>query len=56
MFRVADRLHCTPMEAAAAPKFWQEAALAAIAAENGAAVEKQKAADRKAKAQRRMGH
>lgn len=55
MFRVADRLHCTPMEAAAAPTFWREAALAAISAENGAAVERQKAADRKARQRRQMG-
>lgn len=43
------------MEAAAAPKFWQEAALAAISAENGAAIEKQKAADRKARQRKQMG-
>jgi hypothetical protein len=53
--RAADRLHCTPWELLKQGRFWQEAALAAISAENGAAVERQKAADRKAKAARRMG-
>jgi len=52
MFRVADRMHCTPMEAAAAPLFWREAALMALSAENGAANEKQRQAERKSKAAR----
>ncbi len=54
MFRAADRLHCSVMEAAAAPLFWREAALMAIRAENGAAAERQKSADRKARMQRQM--
>ncbi len=55
MFRVADRLHCTPQEAASAPLYWRQAALMAISAENGAAAEKQRAAERKARAARKMG-
>lgn len=55
MFRAADRMNCTPMEAAAAPTFWREAALMALSAENGAANEKQRQAERKAKAARARG-
>jgi len=53
--RAADRFHCPPWEILARGKVWVELALAAISAENGAAVEKKRAADRRAKAARRMG-
>lgn len=54
ILRVADRLHCSAPEAAALPRFWHEAALAAISAENGAERERQKAAERKARMARAM--
>lgn len=53
--RAADRFHCPPWEILERGRVWVEMALAATSAENGASVEKQKAADRRAKAARRMG-
>jgi hypothetical protein len=47
-------MHCSVMEAASAPLFWREAALMALSAENGAAVEKQKSAERKARMRSKM--
>lgn len=46
---VADRARCSPWDLEDAPSWWVDRVRLALVAENGAKVEQQRAADRKAK-------
>jgi len=53
--RAADRFHCPPWELLDKGRPWVEMALAAVSAENGAANERQRMAESRARAKRSMG-